>query len=41
VLLRPDLHALRATLTYQGFHSGIAEYLVREHPIAGMEDPII
>lgn len=29
------------TLTYQGAHAGVAEYLVGEHPITGKEDPAI
>jgi hypothetical protein len=32
---RPD------TLTYQGIHAGVAEYLVGEHPITGTEDPVV
>jgi hypothetical protein len=32
---RPD------TLTYQGTHAGVAEYLVGEHPITGMEDFVV
>jgi hypothetical protein len=27
------------TLTFQGTHAGVAEYLVGEHPITGMEEP--